>query len=608
MKLLRSLLLLILLASSALAQPSVDDYDITKTGDIRQWDGIAWRGKNYITTSDKLYALDTPVPDAVAVPLENGELYTYDLDGTQTITQSGQVLPGPGGTLSFDGGGTFNGTPGTGRWLRVERKIREAVGILRDDLDITTANNGEVFTIAGNTTKGDSQPVNYIYRSTGRTSVTSPTLINGLGTYNNDSDTYNYIAGPGADDYWERVVKREPQLYADLKAWAEDIITGRPTMPFYSSWETTIQNPKQYREWMEAGRRVVPTFRLHYHFTDSNWDPSASSGDQQEMESLAQHCKENQLPIVIRVGDLEDPVASDDILHLSYEESPLTWSADRTGNQWIADVTPSGTFQAPSADPIRNGTFTTDLSEWDDKSTNTGAIQWDGSAQAKLIGSSSSSAGKMEQSFATVPSIIYTLEFDKTATSGDIRVLVGTSSGGVQLADNRPDTAPQTVSFSFTATTTRTYVRISSYNHVGEVLIDDVTIEGTHHPYNQGDFFVAKAAATLGSTNPLPVSVNDRVVAQSDNPDPDDGDDWSAQSTTLDVCGPAKGYRHLADVWKNTYIGKFAESYPNPPLVVWIHNNEQPYGSFSANTSGYRFNTKYPGLTTTYSLNPPNRS
>jgi hypothetical protein len=122
---------------------------------------------------------------------------------------------------------------------------------------------------------------------------------------------------------------------------------------------------------------------------------------------------------------------------------------------------------------ITNGTFDSDLSGWDDISTGSEYIEWGSGGTMNLV-SSGAAYAKGEQSFPTVASTTYRLEFDLECGVAHGRVYVGSSSGNGDLLTRTGLNSGHYV-FEFTATNGTSHVHWSNGWGVLQK-VDNVTI------------------------------------------------------------------------------------------------------------------------------------
>ena len=160
-----------------------------------------------------------------------------------------------------------------------------------------------------------------------------------------------------------------------------------------------------------------------------------------------------------------------------------------------------GALSAADTDAtIANGTFTTDLTSWNDKSTGTGSIQQADTA-LELTGAGSSNVGWAEQTVAvgaSYQSTVHVLKFrvkkaGKTVAGDTVQVRVGTTTTGTELVDDKVrGTGYHCIPITLAADAT---IYIGFRNIAAKaVLVDDVslldnaTIE-IDNPYAAGDLF-----------------------------------------------------------------------------------------------------------------------
>lgn len=115
-------------------------------------------------------------------------------------------------------------------------------------------------------------------------------------------------------------------------------------------------------------------------------------------------------------------------------------------------------------DLITNGTFSSNITSWTDKSSGTGsaAHTTDGSGRARLAGGSSG-VGALEESVTTIANKTYRVSF--RIFSGSITLSVGTTTGGTEILSEEFDitnTGEGTYySKTFVATTASSFIRFS---------------------------------------------------------------------------------------------------------------------------------------------------
>src|SRR3990172_10375367 len=122
---------------------------------------------------------------------------------------------------------------------------------------------------------------------------------------------------------------------------------------------------------------------------------------------------------------------------------------------------------------ISNGSFDTDLTDWDDKDALTGVSSWD-SGRMRLTSGSEGTAAR-EQDVAVTNGEEYILFFDIISNSVDITI--GTTSGGSEIhAATYAVGTGQTITFTATASTI--YIRFKRLESSGSVTsyVDNVRL------------------------------------------------------------------------------------------------------------------------------------
>lgn len=128
----------------------------------------------------------------------------------------------------------------------------------------------------------------------------------------------------------------------------------------------------------------------------------------------------------------------------------------------------------PPPNLIANGGFDADLSGWTDKSTGAGTAEWSPDGTALLTSASSSEAGSVSQSVATVPGETYAVWFDVAANDGT--GAVGFYVNGLVAQSSAYGVGTHTV--TFTATDTAHVVQWTK-TYAGTAKIDNVSVTKT---------------------------------------------------------------------------------------------------------------------------------
>ena len=136
------------------------------------------------------------------------------------------------------------------------------------------------------------------------------------------------------------------------------------------------------------------------------------------------------------------------------------------------------TFTTSNPELLTNGTFTTDITSWTDKSVSTGSIAWNTNSKMDLLSTSTSAYGWAEQSITTVVDSDYVITL--TVSENPVICRIGTATGGTQIVNDL--TLPVGERFiRFKASTTSSFI---GFYHTAE-----------------GTATIANVSAKLGTTS-----------------------------------------------------------------------------------------------------------
>ena len=110
----------------ALAVVSTAQTTVETTSDRSTGSG----GGSTVASASALFSLEAQDGDVVTTKGyttigAGSNTYYYDADDDSSTIDGGFVLPGTGGTLSFDASYDFDGTEGTGRWIAVDQTVAD---------------------------------------------------------------------------------------------------------------------------------------------------------------------------------------------------------------------------------------------------------------------------------------------------------------------------------------------------------------------------------------------------------------------------------------------------------------------------------------------------
>lgn len=157
------------------------------------------------------------------------------------------------------------------------------------------------------------------------------------------------------------------------------------------------------------------------------------------------------------------------------------------GHQYVRFFTDGGQIMVTSGgELVTNGTFDTDLSDWDDLSTGTGSIAW--TAGKMRIAGGASGVGWAEQDIAVTDKKPYILSL--VITENPITIRIGNTSGGEQIArDTEFPVGTATTIFAANGSTIYLQFKNSNDNNSD---VDNVSLKlavpyEIASPYDEGD-------------------------------------------------------------------------------------------------------------------------
>lgn len=178
------------------------------------------------------------------------------------------------------------------------------------------------------------------------------------------------------------------------------------------------------------------------------------------------------------------------IIQVNDSEFSIIFSATATGTDADFDLSDSGTVTADAdgvlsmlgrTNLLTNGTFASDITGWTDASIGTGSATWDGAGALQLDGDGAGgNEAFAQQAMTTQIGQQYTVTTTLAGLSSSAFIRIGTDAD-VTLAGNSDVAdyevmADGTVSFTFTATSTTTYLTVNSDTNTAPFTVDDISV------------------------------------------------------------------------------------------------------------------------------------
>lgn len=175
------------------------------------------------------------------------------------------------------------------------------------------------------------------------------------------------------------------------------------------------------------------------------------------------------------VAEVKD--SSKKIRPIPFEFSVVQAYIIEAGEQYCRFYKDKGVITVADTDAaITNGTFTSDIVGWDERSTGTGSISWNSAGTMNLNGGGTANVGWAEQDITTTNTgQAHVLKFRVIGAAGDkIKLRVGTTSTGGELV-NDVEFAAGYHCYTFTPTASPLYVQFRNENNK-TLGIDDVAL------------------------------------------------------------------------------------------------------------------------------------